>query len=324
MNARAISASVGFVLSMIASAPAFAAAACPPEAYYSVRMQVAPAGHWAVPVTIMGKRKFFAIHTAAITGSVSEEIVNEFGLTRGTTNYTLFDSGGREFRPSLVRVPELRIGALRGDSLPFIVRNDGGDGTLAPDILNNYDIELDYSARIFNILKPKKCREAVVHWANDKIVAVPLRTAKVSGHSFVPVRIDGVKFDAMLSLASVDSWINADLARARLKVDFANPNLKEVSELQGPSFSKKIYERKFRSIEFEDMAVQEPLMQLMPDMIDRKISNQPYVGGLIERQEEERLQDAMLGMSVLQYFHIYIANSEHRMYLTKSAAAPAQ
>ena len=319
---RATLCTLSIALGLVGTTAAMAADGCVPEAYMDARIAVAPGGNWAIPVTIKGKPKYFAVSAAAITSTVSEEIVTEFGLTRGVAGYDLIDETGRVYRPAQVRVPELLIGKLSGASLPFLVRDVGADGMIAPDIINQFDIELDYSARIFRILKPKRCREAVVHWPNDKIITLPLRIATVSKHAYVPVRVDGVRLDAMLSLAQVDTAVNADIARARLKVNFNDPNLKEIGELQGPSYSKKIYEYTFKTIAFDDYEIPQPTMALMPDMVDRKISNQPFAGNLIRREEEEKREDVTLGMSVLQHFHIYIAYSERRMYLTKSAAAP--
>ncbi len=260
---------LSIALGLVTASAASAADGCAPEAYMDARIAVAPGGGWAIPVTIKGKPKYFTVNTAAVTSSVREEIVTEFGLTRGVAGCDLIDETGRVFRPAQVRVPELLIGGLRGDSLAFLVDDSGADGIIAPDIINQFDIELDYSARVFRILKPKRCREAVVHWPNNKIITLPLRIATVSKHAYVPVRIDGVRLDAMLSLAQFNTGVNADIARARLKVNLNDPALKEIGELQGPSYSKKIYEYAFKTIAFDDYEIPQLTMSLMPDMVDR-------------------------------------------------------
>jgi len=274
-------------------------------------------GAWGIPVLIGERRAVFQIATAGLQSSISAALVDELGLPTGASGVWLIDATGRRFQPSMVRIPTIILGTLKGDQLPFLVEQDQGpDGIIATEILRNYDLELDFNAGKFRMIDPSHCDGRVIHWQADTVAVAPMRIQAESGRIYVPVTVNGVRLEAMIDLARSDSVINLDIARRRLDVDINSPEVREVGELQGPSYSAKIYETNLDTLQIEGVTVTQPLVTLMPDMIRGRISEAPPAGSLIAPPRETRLQEVILGMSVLRHLHVYISYRERKMYVT--------
>src|SRR5207244_2627656 len=90
------------------------------------------------------------------------------------------------------------LGQLSAPHIDFIVTPSGTlqghdprvAGVLAPDILLNYDVDIDFGADKLNLLSPKHCPGKVIYWPALTIAVVPMNVV-TSGHIVIPVKLDG-------------------------------------------------------------------------------------------------------------------------------------
>lgn len=311
-----------FALAPGAPAAQAADAGCQLKILATVDIVTGPNGLWAIPAQIQDQTKYFVVNTNDINSSVSAAIPKEFHLSTTTSPNRLMDMAGNVYTPEMVRIPTLQIGQLVGHELPFVVDPKlGVDGMLGPDLLRNYDVELDYANGTFILIDPNHCAGKVVHWNAQAVASVPMHVERDSGHISIPVTVDGVKLTAVINTFMPDTAMNLDIAKRDLDVDLHSADVEKAGVMKGPSYSAQIYRTRFKTIDIGGITLTNPQMTLMPDMVRSKFSNAPQAGSLINtRDQPTRLPDVTLGMSVLSKLHIYIAYHENRFYLTPGSA----
>ena len=63
------------------------------------------------------------------------------------------------------------------------------DGTLAPDLLRNFDVEFDFASHTMNLFRPHSCDGKAAYWTGQYI-AIPMEITP-AGHTRVDVTLDG-------------------------------------------------------------------------------------------------------------------------------------
>ena len=111
--------------------------------------------------------------------------------------------------------------------------------------------------------------------------------------------------------------LNLDVARRVFNIDTNDPDLQKVGELKG-GYTAQIYNRKFKTLSIEGVTVTDPVITLLPNMVSLT-SEQRSTGSLV-RDTDKQAPDMLLGMSVLNKLHIYIAAHEGKLYITRPAA----
>jgi hypothetical protein len=201
--------------------------------------------------------------------------------------------------------------------------NDAGlVGVLGPDILQNYDVDMDFGGRKLQLISPDHCDGKVVYWTAPAVAVVPMRLAE-DGKAVISVNIDGKRMDAVLNTGQVPTTMNLAVAEDRFKIDVNAPDVKEIGQV-GKIASAKIYRRQFQSLSFEGVTINNPEINLVPDEVRARMpnKNRPKTGSLTRGDTvTSGLPDMTLGMSTLGRMHVYIAYRERKVYITESSAA---
>jgi hypothetical protein len=285
-----------------------------------------------IPVTIGDAAKKLVVNTASVFSSLSQPAIKEMKLNTLQARVKLFDNAG-DSSDRYVILPSLGISGGKTDAIKFMVRPAPGPmnpndaslvGVLGPDILQNYDIDMDFGGRKLQLISPDHCEGKVVYWTAPAVAVVPMRLAE-DGKAVISVNIDGKRMDAVLNTGQVPTTMNLAVAEDRFKVDVNAPDVKEIGQV-GKIASAKIYRRQFQSLSFEGVTINNPEINLVPDEVRARMpnKNRPKTGSLTRGDTvTSGLPDMTLGMSTLGKMHVYIAYRERKVYITESSAAPA-
>jgi TPR repeat protein len=109
-------------------------------------------------------------------------------------------------------------------------------------------------------------------------------------------------------------------AQRTFNVDVNAPDVERIGQITG-GFSATMYRKRFKTLAFDGVVVNEPEIILEPDLRSGIVKRQPGAGSLI-RDESQELPPLTLGMSVLKYLHLFISFQERKLYISASAPAP--
>jgi hypothetical protein len=286
-----------------------------------------------IPVTIGDASKKLVVNTASVFSELSQPAIKEMKLNTLQARVRLFDNAGQS-SDRYVILPSLGIGGAKSDAVKFMVRPAPGPmnpndaslaGVLGPDILQNYDVDMDFGGRKLQLISPDHCEGKVVYWTAPTVAIVPMRLAE-NGKAVIFVNLDGKRLEAVINTGQPNTSMNLDVAEDRFNVDVKAPDVKQVGQL-GQIASAKIYRRQFQSLSFEGVTVNNPEINLVPDEVRARMpnKNRPRTGSLTRGDTvTSGLPDLTLGMSTLGKMHVYIAYRERKVYLTEAApnAAP--
>jgi hypothetical protein len=200
-----------------------------------------------VPVTINGTPARMLFDTGGNVTSVAVSVVQRLGLKPLKSNTALHGLSGRTSQLA-VKLDSFGIGPLRGDEQHFQIAPDdvGGDwepydGILANDVLQQYDIDLDFDANAVNLFATDHCPGNVVYWKADGVAVVPFEIYAKSSIAF-PVTLDGKKLLAVLDTGAFNTTLDQSDASG-----FSASQFKELSFPGVTVKNPKIYVRPFKT-----------------------------------------------------------------------------
>src|SRR5260370_26537650 len=308
----------------VAVLPLMAAPACTPlNVLIAVDMRP-ERGVPPIAVTIGDASKKLVVNTAGVFSSLSTPAIKEMNLNTLQARVKLFDNAG-DSSDRYVILPSLGISGGKTDAVKFMVRPAPGPmnpndaslvGVLGPDILQNYDVDMDFGGRNLQLISPDHCEGKVVYWTAPTVAIVPMRLAD-DGKAVISVK-------AVLNTGQVPTTMNLAVAEDRFKIDVNAPDVKQIGQV-GKIASAKIYRRQFQSLSFEGVTINNPEINLVPDEVRARMpnKNRPKTGSLTRRDTATSgLPDMTLGMSTLSKMHVYIAYRDRKVYITEAAPAP--
>lgn len=200
----------------------------------------------------------------------------------------------------------VRIGNIKIDPMEFPIMSANRtasdvDGTLSPDLLRRYDVDLDFANGKFALYLPDHCPGRFSHWTDGEYARVEF-TVDTIGRITFPVMLDGKEFRALLITPYARSNVALEEVESRFDIDTNSPNLKR---LPGGNARNHYFTYPFRSLTFQGITI-----------------NNPDIG-LVSHEKEPVTFDQrslILGMDIVRLFHLYIAYREHVIYVTPASA----
>ena len=307
--------------------PAFAAECGPLPLLTTLDLNIPRSGVPIVDATIADKPVHLLVDTGGAFSTLTKRTVRELSLTTGQSRVQLTNVRGQKENLE-VRLPSITLGHLRQENVFFMV-DPGGDnpsdtspqffeGVLGPDFLRNVDLDFDFAANKLNIVSQKHCAGKVVYWQAPALAIVPM-TLDQGGHITFQMQLDGKRVNAALDTGATNTNLNLTVARQAFNVDVNAPDVEKIGELKG-GYSANIYRRRFKSLAFEGVTLNNPMIDLLPDLMSGAGLRAPQTGSLM--RESRALPDVILGMSALSQLHLYVAYQERKVYIT--AAGPQQ
>src|ERR1700744_3380768 len=174
-------------------------------------------GKMVVALQVNDHPLHFIVDTGAVFSGIDRDVAKSIGLGRGPLGFSfdLTDTGGGKIK-SISRIDDIKFGTLKSGSLTLVsvALPKGEDGILAPDLLRNFDVEIDPAHQVINLFKPHSCSDHVVYWTNDFAKLPITRTAL--DQIKVPVSIDGVPTQALLDTGVAHTLIGTGATEAVL------------------------------------------------------------------------------------------------------------
>lgn len=191
----------------------------------------------------------------------------------------------------------------------------GVDGLIAPDVLTNYDLEIDFDGGMVRLFRPHSCAGRAVSWAGSYAV-IPF-TLTDDGHVRVSVMLDGHALNAILDTGSPISLLSmqdagrvfgigpdsANVAKKAKRVSGLWSNRSLAPYTSGiwntPSKTVGAYSYPFKTFILGGMKLTDPPIELT--------EGRNFLG--------RDFATLLLGNDVLSRFHFAIAYRERNIYI---------
>ena len=289
------------LLFVIASTPGQAGEkkACKLVRFSEVPITTMADGRFTVPVIADGRQLNFEVDTAGVVATLKNSEAFNMGIRPLPTQRKLEGVNGILLSQYTI-FKQFSLAGMEGHDLAAYIDTrlgDGVDGTLSPDMMKHFDIDMDLMRGKFGLFSPDHCSGQVVYWTKTGFVAVPMDVLS-DGHIQVRVSVDGKKFSAILDTGARGSLISLSAAKA-LCITEKSPNLKL---LPGKDERYKSYEYPFKLLDFDGVTVSEPRLVVVSDNV-----LPPHV-------------DVLLGIGILRRLHLFISYSEEKLYITPASA----
>jgi len=271
---------------------------CKLRAVMAAEMQTIPDGRVAIPVQFEGHDYRLMVDTGGYINTVSPQLVKQEGYHPRQSQGLVLRGMGISKLDSYVTVKDFAIGRSHGKNFEFFVddfSNSFADGTLAPQVLAVYDVDLDFGHGKFNLMSPDHCPGAVVYWAGQAAI-VPIAIKDLT-HIRIPVTIDGKEIMATVDTGASTSFITMRAARRFLGIEEKDPALKSRGNITVNGMAGPVYNYPFKGLSFGGVQVNNPRIQMVADKVWTE-------------------DDLLLGIGILRQLHIYIAYKEKKMYIT--------
>jgi len=317
------------------SGTAQADTACPPLTLIaSVDMHIGDDGRVYVPAKISGTPKSMLVDTGGFFSEITQSTVAELKLDTHHVGLQLIGVAG-DTTNVVARAP-FAIGNLRADNMDFMVMGTVHDfaedvtdaaGILAPNLLSSYDVDLDFGGRKFNLLSQSHCEGKVVYWPADAVAVVPF-AINSDGHIIVPVTVDGHRFSAVLDTGATNTVFNLEIAKFAFSLVPGSSDTPVRGKLIGSSGPTNTYSHRFGALSLEGIAVANPEIELLPDLMRNKRMDPKdsleHGTRLSDPSHAVGSGDMILGMDILHHLHVYIAYKEKKLYITPVTAPAAK
>jgi hypothetical protein len=228
----------------------------------------------------------------------------------------------------MAQLPSIAIGNLRQEKVYFFVEpgkddpNDTStpafDGLLGQDLFQKVDVDLDYGPYRLSLISQDHCPGKVVYWSAPGPVAVIPFSTDSGNHIILQAELDGRRVKGILDTGATATILNLQSARQIFRLDVNAPDVEKIGELHG-TYAANIYRRRFKSLALGGVTVSGPSIELFPDFLNQGAQAAP-IGSLIKPDRQE-LPDMIFGMSIISKLHVYIANREHKLYITAAGGA---
>lgn len=252
-----------------------------------------------VPMTISGREVNLLIDTGGIESMLTWNVAQSLGLKAFYQASSSIGFGGSQVY-NAVNAPNIKLGALTGDSVQFAIAPDdlrlSEDGTLSNSILSYYDLDFDFAKNKFAIFDARHCDGAPRSLFSPPFAEVPF-TLKDQGHEVISVQIDGKTLDAVIDTGFWHSTADWETIKALFSLTETSPGITQARDFGARGIA---YRYPFKALNFEGVVVNNPDILLAP----RSVSN-------MDRAQPQLI----IGMDILRRLHIYIAHRERLIYI---------
>lgn len=310
-----------FVLAAIALAavasPAAAETICTVERLASLDLLMTPETKAVfVAVTLNGTTKYLAVDTGGVMSTLTAQVAHELGLSMEMSRFAEQNLAGQSAMLAAT-VDRFGLGPFPPGHMQFLVLPAGDRtlpwrgivaGTLAPNILRQYDVEFDFANAKMNLFKPNHCISGP-YWDHATAASIPL-TVSDNGHIFFPMYLDGKDVHSALDTGMSVTALRRDTAEKLFGINPAPGTFPVVTSLTHDERGA-VYAIALHSLatQHNEIAITNPHMHLMPDL---------STGRRLERDP-----DLILGLSTLRHLHFYIAYQQRKLFVTEASGPPA-
>ena len=268
----------------------------------SLDMQPDMVGRPIVPVKINGRDARFLVDTGAVHSMIAHQTMNELQLPTRRVPLEFRSLRGDRVNTAAAaksfEVGRLPLGKFSFMILPQDFTLPGAQGLLGPDVMHAFDIELDFGRRKLNIFRFNNCDGNVVYWTTQPYAVLPI-SVDSSWHIGARAKLDDAEINVVIDTGASYSVMFIPDAERLYGIKPGREGLRPIPD------APDRYYYPFRSLNLEGMAIQNPAIVLRPNTTGIPLS---------------RIEELILGMSVLSKLHLYIAYRDRKIYITPSSA----
>jgi predicted aspartyl protease len=277
-----------------------------------------------VPVSINGIPKLFLLDTGGDVTQISGEVADELKLAKQDSNLHLLDLYGHA-STKMVRIDKFTLGRMHGEDVNMAIQPnpDFGKGTryvglFGPDMMGRYDVDIDFGTYKMKYFSPDHCPGHVVYWPHAALSITPMTFH--NRHIRLTVKVDGKELTAEIDTGATNTSMNADAARRLFDiVPESAGNIPLNSQGMVAAFG-----RVFSTLDFEGVAVSNPHVVIMPNLVGTKDPNNGFQTGTRAKKVDDDVDrpDMLIGMDILKKLHLYIAFGEKLLYISEASTPP--
>ena len=291
----------------------------------SLDMTILPDGRFTVPASVNGTTVNLLVDTAGVFSELSNARVDSLKLEKKPTGQEVYGAGGKITIFS-VQAASFKLGINDAKNFHFGVvpkaaSQDGVDGTLAPDVLSHFDVEIDATHKKLNLFSQDHCPGKVVYWTRDGYADLPFNLSGSAAdivrnnHIDLTMQLDGHDLRAVLDTGSEYSWLRMKSAIQVFGLDENSPSMKRVSSSDA---ANPVYQTTFKSMSAGGVSDTNPTVFVVEDNAEKafrmahseKSRDDPIYGVQFD------LEPLIVGMNVISKLHLYIAYKERKIYVT--------
>ncbi|MEW9571945.1 aspartyl protease family protein [Rhodanobacter sp. Si-c] len=273
------------------------------------------AKYGTLPVEVIGERATtqikingvatrFILDTGAEYNFMSRANADELGLRRVPAPFDLRMNGiGGAANAEVARIKDFGILGTDLHGVDFVVGgSDAGEGFLGANLLDFADLEIDLAQGKLTLFKPDGCgKAALAYWSTGRHYnVVDLRPAynQNDRRSFVDVTINGKTVHALLDTGATTTLLTRRAAE-RVGIDLDGPEVKAGNRVRGVGAST--YQTWIVPVDTFSVGT-ETIQHSQMLVMDGSIG-----GGST---------DMLLGIDFMLAHHMYVANSQGKIYFT--------
>jgi len=274
-----------------------------------------------VPVSINGVETQMVLDTGGALTQVSRKTIAELDLPMKRGGARAYDINGR-VSTHFTLIDKFRFGPLKRDKAAFLVWPEPRRpwaGQIAQDVLQPYDIELDFAADELKIYSKQRC-PGPPEWANVKVSRIAM-SAK-NWHLHIPVTVDGHTYDAIFDTGSRNTIMPLPTATRDFGLTPQSPGMELYPAINGePSLDGHIHT--FSQLSLGGVTIERPPVLIVPDIMNTRADRGRMARNRTRRSNADlALPELSLGMSALKSLRLYIAFSEQALYVAQAKPQP--
>jgi hypothetical protein len=134
--------------------------------------------------------------------------------------------------------------------------------------------------------------------------------------------LDGHELRAAIDTGENYTSLTTDDAKQLFSLDLGSEETPEAGGVNGNT-SLKVYTHIFNSLALGDIAVNNPRIAIVPNVVTNNADLSPLVGEPAKTAREPlNRPELIIGMDVLRQLHVYFAFGENKMYASMASAPP--
>jgi predicted aspartyl protease len=273
---------------------------CQPERVAELRMTTDEDGRVSVPATLDGQTVNLLVDTGGGMSMLSQLAASTLGLHEITARRLTMELYGGEASHRYVIARNVGLGGADLHPMPFFIASDarfgpGTSGALGADLLERYDVELDFANGRLNLLAKNSCPGRGAYWTKGPFARIPFQFDR-DRHIRVAVKLDGTDMFAQLDTGAERTIGSLEDITRDFGVD-------DIETALGADGRARIYRYPFKLLTFEGVDVYNPYILLLPNNVSRMPPGE---------------RELIIGMNILRRLHLYIAYGEGALYVTST------
>ena len=272
-----------------------------------------------VPVSLNGVTRHMVLDTGGAVTQLSRDTIDELKLPLRDSGARVYDINGRVSR-HYAMVDDFTFGDLHRNDTALMVWPEPRRpyaGELAQDMLQPYDVDVDFGAGILKMYAKDHC-PGPPSWAPT--ARTEMRNK--GWHLHIPVTLDGHTYDAIFDTGSRHTIMRLQAAQRDFGLHTDSPGMTPYRAINGDAFLNG-YLRNFSKLSFGGMTVDNPEVMVVPDIMSRNADKSPMARNRAYHHNADlTLPELSLGMDVLKHLHLFMAFGEQALYIAPDIAVP--